>query len=89
MNSTAHCENCSCPKEHTAKTPLPRFATGGEDEPQNVALFMAQSVHDAVLNIMNNPKEFGAFYTGKLSLHFEYDPAYMRDQLITTWKPRD
>ena len=54
MNSMAHCENCSCPKGYTAKTPMPRFATGGEDEPQSVALFMSQDVHDAVMQIMIN-----------------------------------
>ena len=87
-SSTPHCDNCSCPKKSSSKLPVPRL-TAGDDEPQTMALFMAQSVHDAVLAIMNNPKQHGGLYKGRLSLHFEYDPAYMRDNLVTTWEPRD
>lgn len=83
----AHCENCSCPKKHSSKTPLPKFVSA--DEVQSMALFMAQQVHDTVMQIMNDGKKYGGIYKGKLSLHFEYDPMYLRDQLITTWEPRD
>ena len=87
-SSTPHCDNCSCPKKSSLKRPIPRF-TGGDDEPQVMALFMAQSVHDTVMAVMTGPEEYGGLYKGRLSLHFEYDPVYMRDQLVTTWEPRD
>lgn len=87
-SSTPHCDNCSCPKKSSTKRPVPRLVSG-DDEVLTMALFMAQSVHDTVMLIMNNPEDFGGLYKGRMSLHFEYDPSYLRDELVTTWEPRD
>lgn len=84
MNSTPHCENCSCPRSHVTKTTVPGHGSDLEFFP----LFMAQSVHDMVREVVSSEKEFGDFYKGKLTLHFEYDPVYLRDTLITTWEAR-